>query len=174
MLLAAIILPYETFLVDRKSGQYLYKQSKSTDIWSLGLIFYFMLTGKLPYADIDDLDALKSAMCSLKQVNLPKEVNKLPRGFRKALGAMLQVDPELRPSIEQVLILIKESDPDKPLSETKIQKRLDQRTLSLSLPPPITKTKMTETPQPQQLLDENTRITLALITVNTKTPLIIF
>lgn len=112
-----------------------------------------MLTGKLPYADIDDLDALKSAMCSLQQVSLPKEANKLPKGFKKALGAMLQVDPELRPSIEQVLILIKESD---------FKLNNLKKTSKLPLPPP-------STPKPTPIsnqLDENTRITLALFMVN--------
>jgi serine/threonine protein kinase len=148
-------------LVDRKSGKYLYQQSKSTDIWSLGLIFYFMLTGKLPYADIDDLDVLKSAMCSLKQVNLPKEANKLPRGFRKALGAMLQVDPELRPSIEQVLILIKESD-SIVSSISKSKKRLNQSQIAL----PVAKITAPSQTKPH-VLDENTRISLALIMVAT-------
>lgn len=114
-----------------------------------------MLTGKLPYSDIDDIDALKSAMSSLKQVNLPKEANKLPRGFRKALGAMLQVDPELRPSIEQVLILIRESDS---VTSSKVKKQSKTQT-SMVLP-------VAKVTQPQsQVLDENTRISLALIMV---------
>lgn len=130
-----------------------------------------MITGKLPYADIDDIDALKSAMCSLKQVNLPKEANKLPRGFRKALGAMLQVDPELRPSIDQVLILIKETDNSVSLSSVtteddfKVKKRLNQRTLPL--PPLVAKTTQlnSQSHTTDPFLDENTRITLALIIV---------
>lgn len=122
-----------------------------------------MLTGKLPYADIDDLDALKLAMCSLKQVNLPKEANKLPRGFRKALGAMLQVDPELRPSIDQVLILIRESDLNSSINNSKTKKRSIQNQMTLPLP----MVKVTSQAQAQpQLLDENTRISLALLMVN--------
>jgi serine/threonine protein kinase len=120
-----------------------------------------MLTGKLPYADINDIDALKSAMCSLKQVNLPKEANKLPRGFRKALGAMLQVDPELRPSIEQVLILIRESD-SIVSSISKSKKKSNQSQIALPI------AKITALPQTQpQVLDENTRISLALVMVAT-------
>lgn len=141
----------------------MYQQSKSTDIWSLGLIFYFMLTGKLPYPDIDDLDVLKTSMTSLKQVVLPKEVNKLPKGFRKALGAMLQVDPELRPSIEQVLILIKDSAVTNhhAISETKSNSK------QLIFPSNnSTITPQTITPTPS--FDENARISLALIMVNTQ------
>ena len=131
-----------------------------------------MLTGKLPYSDIDDLEALKSAMCSLKQVNLPKEVNKLPKGFRKALGAMLQVDPELRPSIDQVLILIREPDLNSSITSSKTKKQSNQSRSQnqhqnqMTLPLPIA--KMTSQAQTQpQMLDENTRISLALIMVTT-------
>lgn len=157
--------------VDRKSGQYLYQQSKLTDVWSLGLIFYFMLTRKLPYADIDDIDTLKIAMCSLKQINLPREANRLPKGFKKALGAMLQVDPELRPTIEQVLILLKNDDDrihtieamPAPMNQvhTEIYKPLvnkegiNKRCISLA---------PTKNQNPSQL-DENTRISLALLIV---------
>ena len=132
-----------------------------------------MLTGKLPYADIDDIDNLKSAMTSLKQVILPKEANKLPKGFKKALGAMMQVDPESRPTIEQVLLLIKEIDT--PEGVTNI-KRINQNRLSLPPPPPTSSARqlrqksVSTTPFPpsrmtENSLDENTRISLALFMV---------
>ena len=118
-----------------------------------------MLTGKLPYADIDDIDTLKSSMCSLKQVNLPKEANKLPRGFKKALGAMLQVDPELRPSIEQVLILIRDSDS---LKDFKVKKHSNLSPIGAK----VTPLSLTQ----PQILDENTKISLALLMVPTLNP----
>lgn len=161
--------------MDRKSGKYLYQQSNLTDVWSLGLIFYFMLTRKLPYADIDDIDTLKTAMCSLKQINLPKEANRLPGGFKKALGAMLQVDPELRPTIEQVLVLLKEDEitntstntlintdqqvyNSKPVYNRNEVSKLETSKRQLSISSGTTR-------HPSQL-DENARISLALLIVN--------
>lgn len=117
-----------------------------------------MLTGKLPYPDIDDLDLLKTSMCSLKQVVLPKEANKLPKGFKKALGAMLQIDPELRPSIEQVLVLIKDSTP---IPKDIIQRQTKQLICPSNNSSSIT-THSTTTPAS---FDENARMTLALIMV---------
>lgn len=135
----------------------------STDIWSLGLIFYFMLTGKLPYPDIDDLDLLKTSMCSLKQVILPKEANKLPKGFKKALGAMLQVDPELRPSIEQVLLLIKDSSSSSPTLSALSNNAPVTKQLIFPSSTTNTTTHPSSNPTP---LDENARISLALLIVN--------
>lgn len=115
-----------------------------------------MLTGKLPYPDIDDLDLLKTSMTSLKQVVLPKEANKLPKGFKKALGAMLQVDPELRPSIEQVLILIKDSVVPNSIPVTN----------RLIFPPDSSSTITPSSSNHPTPLDENARISLALLMVH--------
>ena len=122
-----------------------------------------MLTGKLPYADVDDIDNLKSAISSLKLVILPKESNKLPKGFKKALGAMLQVDPELRPTIEQVLLLIKDID----TSGVKNIKRTNLGRLSLPSSSATSKQspKSTFPGSPSRIIDENTRISLALFMV---------
>lgn len=125
-----------------------------------------MLTKRLPYADIDDIDVLKSAMTALNHVNLPKEANKLPRGFKKALEAMLQIDPELRPSIEQVLLLIRDNNASVPNNPSVGSVRLNvkrdnfkaKRRLSLPQPPAPS--------QSSSQLDENTRISLALLMVN--------
>lgn len=154
--------------MDRKSGQYLYQQSKLTDVWSLGLIFYFMLTQKLPYADIDDIDTLKIAMCSLKQINLPKEANRLPKGFKNALGAMLQVDPDLRPTIEQVLVLLKEDEVNFTTTAPINQISRSRPMVIRHGAPKIgtSKRRLSLTPQHSSQLDENTRISLALLIVN--------
>lgn len=127
-----------------------------------------MITGKLPYPDIDDIDNLKCAISSLKQVIPPKEVSKLPNGFKKALGAMLQLDPELRPTIEQVLLLISEAD----APGVKNIKKNNQKRLSL---PNFSSASKASIPSNHKspsiritdnLLDENTRISLALLMVN--------
>lgn len=134
-----------------------------------------MLTGKLPYsyADIEDIDTLKSVMCSLNQVILPKEANKLPKGFKKALASMLQVDPELRPTIEQVLILIR----DGPIVEKQNQ-QLPQQPPNfkrrLSLPPPPPAFNPTPTVSASTQIDENTRISLALFMVLPQGIIIVF
>lgn len=127
-----------------------------------------MLTGKLPYSDIDDIDNLKSAMSSLKAVILPKETNKLPRGFKKALGAMLQVDPVLRPTIEQVLLLIKEIDVSGGVTNIK---RINHKRYSLpssTAAAAATTAKQSSTTASittSRIIDENTRISLALFMV---------
>jgi len=96
----------ELILTEKRSGKYMYQQSKRTDMWSLGLIMYWMLTRRLPYMDINDIDALKREMKLLKQISLPKQANSLPRPYRDVMASLLQLDPELRPDIDQVLIML--------------------------------------------------------------------
>lgn len=122
-----------------------------------------MLTGRLPYENIDDIDTLKIAMCALKRVSLPMEADRLPKPFKEALSALLQVHPEARPTIDQVLVILGEaatfaSEPGQPVSDATLTNAISASrpaTRLLSLPPPT----------PPALLDENMRIMLALLIV---------
>lgn len=96
----------ELLLTEKRSGKFLYRQSMRTDMWSLGLILYWMLTKRLPYRDIDDIDGLKREMMLIKQITLPKEAFSLPKAYRDVMASLLQLDPELRPNIDQVLIML--------------------------------------------------------------------
>jgi serine/threonine protein kinase len=40
-------------------GQYLPNFSLKADMWSLGLLFYYLCYSQLPYHNIDDVDELK-------------------------------------------------------------------------------------------------------------------
>lgn len=128
-----------------------------------------MLTKRLPYSDIEDIDILKMAMCSLKQVPLPKEAIKIPARFRKVLGAMLQVDPDLRPNIDQIIQLISsEGGGEGEGREVNIE-QLKEMKSKLVQTTPIYNNKLSLPPLPPlkiQRLDENTKISLALLLVN--------
>ncbi len=113
------------------------------------MILFFMAAGRLPYDNIDDIDALRSTICTLNSVKLPeKTMKKLPKVFQDALKAMLQVDPHFRPTTTQLLLMLHSSSSE---SLTK-PKKLDLK--QLPAPPELAK------------IDENTRITLAIFIVN--------
>ena len=61
-------------------------------MWSLGMIFYFMITGRLIYEQIDDIDILKREMLLLKRIVLPRDSSKLPKIYRDVLSSLLALN----------------------------------------------------------------------------------
>lgn len=122
------------------------------------MILYWMLNGRLPYDNIDDIDLLRNTICSLKSVSIPREsLKRLPKPFQDALRAMLQINPEFRPTTSQLLAMIQMGKPlERTISKSKYSL---QKSPTLAQLPPV--------PEPRKL-DENTRISLALFIVRYK------
>ena len=115
------------------------------------MILYFMVAGRLPYDNLDDIDALRGTICALTAVKLPeKALKKLPKAFQDALKAMLQIDPEFRPSTTQLLLMLEGGN----------------RSAEPSTKPKKPELKRLPAPPEPAKIDENTRITLALFIVS--------
>ncbi len=138
-----------------RAGVFTGQHSKASDIWSLGMILYFMIAGRLPYDNIDDIDALRGTISALKAIKVPERaIRKLPKAFQDALKAMLQVDPQFRPTTTQLLLMLSGSEP------TIIPKKEEPKRLAAPPEPPK--------------IDENTRITLSLFIVSRHCIVIVF
>lgn len=120
------------------------------------MILYWMLNGRLPYDNIDDIDILRNTICGMKSVSIPREsLKRLPKSFQDALRAMLQIDPEFRPTTSQLLAMIQSGKPiERSVSKSKFA---IQKSPTLPQLPPVPELRK---------LDENSRITLALFIVS--------
>jgi serine/threonine protein kinase len=86
-----------------------------SDIFSLGMIVYFMCFGRLPYTNADgvdedseDLDELRAEITAWSGFNDSTRIRTdLPEKLYRYLKRLLSVDPHQRPSTEEILISIK-------------------------------------------------------------------
>ena len=86
-----------------------------SDIFSLGMIVYFMCFGRLPYKNADgvdedseDLDELRAEITAWPGFNDSTRIRQdLPERLYRYLKRLLSVDPHQRPSTEEILISIK-------------------------------------------------------------------
>ncbi|KAL4206131.1 kinase-like domain-containing protein [Rhizopus microsporus] len=112
-------------------GRHMVDYSPKADMWSLGMVLYYLCYSRLPYSNIDDIDILRQEILSFKEVVFPKsrldiykdkENNPLyldamnnpeidsdiPNELKLLIRLLLSVDPAKRPSCNEILIKIRE------------------------------------------------------------------
>merc|ERR1711964_258446 len=71
------------------------KHTTATDIWSMGVVFYNMLTGKIPFRAKDKYALLHKIASLQLEVDYP---DNFPPIFKEIIDECLQFDPADRPS----------------------------------------------------------------------------
>lgn len=86
-------------------GKLLVGHSIYTDIWSLGMILYYMIYGgRLPYSNIENVENLKREMLQAKAISLPKNLRKdIPPLLATLLLEMLSFDATQRPLLDDII-----------------------------------------------------------------------
>lgn len=72
------------------------------DIFSLGIIFFFMITGVMPYDGADFMEVLNNNRKGTINYSIPELANQ-PKVVMDLLKGMLQINPESRLSADEAL-----------------------------------------------------------------------
>ena len=98
----AFIEKSQFYKAPEQSGRVGHKVSKSTDIYSLGTIFYYMLSGDVPFSSQDKIGLIHDYVAK-KNPNLSEVFSDIPSVISKIVSKMMQKDPLKRYEILESL-----------------------------------------------------------------------
>ncbi|KAI8326215.1 kinase-like protein [Martensiomyces pterosporus] len=95
------------------AGRYLDSYSTKSDMWSLGMVLYYLCYSRLPYANIDDIDALRHDVLSLKHIDFakvrrPEGAEEIPLELRTMMLLLLNPEESKRPDVVDVIQRVNE------------------------------------------------------------------
>ncbi|KAG0172187.1 putative serine/threonine-protein kinase iks1 [Apophysomyces sp. BC1015] len=112
----------------RNTVEYTFK----ADMWSLGMVLYYLCYSTLPYGNVDDVDVLREEILAFKEVRFPKsrfDIYKhkghdffammhkksihadIPQTIKILIRALLSIDPSKRPSCQEILSKLNHMEP---------------------------------------------------------------
>ncbi|XP_034235091.1 uncharacterized protein LOC117641679 isoform X2 [Thrips palmi] len=77
--------------------------SRSSDVWSYGVLLWELLTGETPYKGIDTLAIVYGVAINKLTLPIPKTC---PKSWRDLMEACWNADPHERPSFEAILVAL--------------------------------------------------------------------
>ncbi|CAG8620906.1 10447_t:CDS:10, partial [Gigaspora margarita] len=96
----------ELITVDAR-GHYLKEYSQKSDMWSLGMVLYYLCYSRLPYHQIDDVDLLKQEIMRFKDVSFPDNGVtsnlRISSQLRSLIKCLLSRNAKSRPSCDEIL-----------------------------------------------------------------------
>ncbi|KAJ2737334.1 putative serine/threonine-protein kinase iks1 [Coemansia sp. BCRC 34962] len=105
-------MPPELIEVD-DAGRFLDSYSTKSDMWSLGMVLYYLCYSKMPYPNIDDIDVLRKAVLGFKHVDFaktqrPSGAEAIPLEMRRIMQLLLNHDESKRPDVTDVIRYVNE------------------------------------------------------------------
>lgn len=119
----------EHVLLDAR-GRNTVDYSPKADMWSLGMVLYYLCYSRLPYNNIDDVDILRQEILAFQEISFPRsrldlykdkentlyldalnnsEIDTdIPNELKLLMRLLLSVDPVKRPSCNEILVKIRE------------------------------------------------------------------
>ncbi|CAG8456773.1 13914_t:CDS:10, partial [Dentiscutata heterogama] len=96
----------ELITVDDR-GRYLKEYSQKSDMWSLGMVLYYLCYSRLPYRQIDDVDLLKQEIIHFNCVSFPDNGmasnRRISSQLRSLITCLLSRNAKSRPSCDEIL-----------------------------------------------------------------------
>ncbi|KAJ1856513.1 putative serine/threonine-protein kinase iks1 [Coemansia sp. RSA 1853] len=95
------------------TGRYLDSYSTKSDMWSLGMVLYYLCYSRLPFANIDDLDILRQDVLDFRRVDFskisrPKGAEAIPPELCRIMQMLLDHAEAKRPDVAEVIQLLSE------------------------------------------------------------------
>ncbi|KAJ1961915.1 putative serine/threonine-protein kinase iks1 [Dipsacomyces acuminosporus] len=95
------------------TGRYLDSYSTKSDMWSLGMVLYYLCYSRLPYTNIDDIDVLRQDVLKFKHVDFtkirrPNGAEDIPLELRAMMQMLLSPDENKRPDAADVIQRVNE------------------------------------------------------------------
>ncbi|KAI9274294.1 kinase-like domain-containing protein [Phascolomyces articulosus] len=114
-------------------GRHLKEYSPKADMWSLGMVLYYLCYTRLPYTNVDDIDLLQEEILALREVEFPKNrfdiynngqnavdpafietmrqqniPEQIPKNLQFLIQLLLSPEPEKRPSCQEILTQLRQ------------------------------------------------------------------
>ncbi|KAJ3091995.1 putative serine/threonine-protein kinase iks1 [Quaeritorhiza haematococci] len=77
-----------------RGGRFTGTHSSKSDMWSLGIVLYYLCYSKVPYTQVDDVDVLKDEILAFERV---------PQELKRLIVKLLSLNPTDRPSAERII-----------------------------------------------------------------------
>ncbi|KAF9412154.1 hypothetical protein BGZ94_001125 [Podila epigama] len=88
------------------NGRYTDEFSFKGDMWSLGMVLYYLCYSRLPYSQIDDVDILREEIRGFKTITLPRDEpgdRVIPEELKILIRVLLSTEKSKRPSCDDIL-----------------------------------------------------------------------
>ncbi|KAG0085939.1 putative serine/threonine-protein kinase iks1, partial [Podila epicladia] len=87
-------------------GRYTDEFSFKGDMWSLGMVLYYLCYSRLPYSQIDNVDILREEIRGFRSITLPRDGpgdRVIPEELKILIRVLLSTDKSKRPSCDDIL-----------------------------------------------------------------------
>ncbi|ORZ12097.1 hypothetical protein BCR41DRAFT_371918 [Lobosporangium transversale] len=92
------------------NGRYTDEFSFKGDMWSLGMVLYYLCYSRLPYSQIEDVDILRKEIRALKSISIPEDDGLggriIPEELKTLIRVLLSPEKSKRPSCDDILSML--------------------------------------------------------------------